>query len=500
MPSPRASYVLALTTAALISALPAGAERIELATPTAHPARTIAIADSVAPASKIAQGNKVGVTLTNFGFFGNDFVNKSASLEYPLGSGIEHLARAGIWIGAKAVDNLGPFTGVSSAVFDGSYGFDPLPQSEFSPAGKTITELSRDGTSPLYNPSAVSWHDYVTTYSDRPAGFTTLNNEDHRPLNLLVRQSVYTWPTPDMDDIVVVRFRIINLGYFALTNVHVGMYVELGSGNKNMYTCWPPMSSCAPAGYGGWYNKAWLQYDAPTRLLREHYCTGQPMPSACQMQRAPQWMGVQLLTAPRSGQKVTLAAWTWEPLGLAMDTDVERYAIMSAGTIKDLTQPQFLPLTGDPVEMLCLGPFGMIAPNDSITVDYAFVGGAEIADIQANASRAIQVRNVNFQGLGPVDVPDLPPAAGPGLVIRGLSPNPTRGAAVSVALSLPRAGATMVELVDVTGRVVSRGTWTLGAGANNVRLPGSDRLAPGVYLVRLSQGALRAESRVAITH
>jgi hypothetical protein len=71
---------------------------------------------------------------------------------------------------------------------------------------------------------------------------------------------------------------------------------------------------------------------------------------------------------------------------------------------------------------------------------------------------------------------------------------------LSVALSLPRAGETTVELVDVTGRVVSRSDWTLGAGIQSVRLTGTDRLAPGVYLVRLSQGALRTESRVAITH
>jgi len=47
--------------------------------------------------------------------------------------------------------------------------------------------------------------------------------------------------------------------------------------------------------------------------------------------------------------------------------------------------------------------------------------------------------------------------------------------------------------------VASRGTWSLGAGSGTVRLPGSEQLAPGVYLVRLSQGTLRAESRIAVT-
>lgn len=496
MQSPRIPCVLAIAMAVL-AFTQAGADDRRVI-PSPRTARTMALADSIQDTAKLAQGNKVGVNLTNYGYFGNNFIDRQASIEYPLGSGIEHAARAGVWIGAKAVDNLGSFTGVSSAVHDGSYGLATFPASEFTPAGKTIDELSRDGASPYFSPSAVSWHDYVTSYSDRPGGFTTLNNEDHRPLNILVRQSVFTWPYSDMDDIVFVRFRIINLGYFALTNVHVGMYVELASGDKNMYSCWPPASSCAPAGYGGWYNKAWLQYDPTLRLLREHYCAATPVPNSCQMQRAPQWMGVQILTAPRTGQKVTLAGWTWEPLGYSLDTDVERYAAMSAGTIKDLTKPEFMPLTGDPVELLSIGPFGMILPKDSITVDFALVGGAQIADIQANAAKALQLRNVNYEGVGPVAVP--PSGSESGLAIRGLSPNPTRGAPLSVQLALPRSGEATLELIDITGRVVSRSDWTLGTGFQSVRLPGTDRLAPGVYLVRLSQGALRAESRVAITH
>jgi hypothetical protein len=456
----------------------------------------VVAADSIAETSRVALGNKVGVTLTNWGFFGNNFIVRDASLEYPMGSGIEHLARAGLWIGARAMDSLGTFTGVTSAVHDASFGFPTSPGSEFTPAGKTIAERSKDPGSPFYNPAAVSNHDYITTYSDRPAGFTIHNNEDHRPLNVLVRQEVYTWSWPEMDDILFIRFRIINNGNFALSNVHVGFYAEFGSGNKNSYTCWPPTSACGTD--GGWYNKAWLQYDTSLRMLREHYCAMTPVPSGCQLQRAPYWMGIQLLTPPGGIRKVTLAAWPWEPMSYDRDTDVERYALMSAGTIKNLTAPEFMPLTGDAVEMLATGPFSLIAPHDSITVDFALVGGAEIADIQQNAAKALQLRNANFEGAGPVGVgPDVPGSTG--LAIRGLAPNPTRGAPVSVSLSLPRAGQATVELIDIAGRVASRGTWSLGAGAGTVRLPGSESLAPGVYLVRLSQGALRTESRIAVT-
>lgn len=537
-------------------------------------ARTAVVTDSTAETAKLAAGNQVGMALTNYGYFGNNFINRNSSLEYPLGSGIEHLARSGIWIGANAVDGAGAFTGVSSALHDGSHGFYPGPASEFSPAGTQISERSTDPGSPFYSAVAVSPHDYVTVFSDRPGGFTTLTNEDHRPLNLLVKQEVYSWPWPTLDDILFVRFRIVNLGNSALTGVRVGFYTEFASGNKNAYSCWPPSSSCGTSGYGGWYGKAWLQYDPALRLMREHYCGGVPVPGGCQLQRAPQWMGIQLLTPPGPSQAVTLAAWRWEPFALENDTDVERYAIMGAGTIANLADPDLMPLTGDPVEMLCIGPFASIASGDSITVDYAFVGGAEIADIQNNAAKAQQLRDANFDTITPVTVSLMSASADPGRVwvswlvsggaraevertrdgaiwtrradvsadgsgvlayedrevvpgcrygyrlriagetagetwvdvpqpagfgIRSLTPNPSRGEPISLSLSLPGAAPAWVEMFDLTGRMVSHGVWNPGPGVHRVRLPDSERLSPGVYLVRLTHGSLQAESRVAVT-
>ena len=65
---------------------------------------------------------------------------------------------------------------------------------------------------------------------------------------------------------------------------------------------------------------------------------------------------------------------------------------------------------------------------------------------------------------------------------------------------MPRSGAVRFELVDVRGRVVNLSGWTLAAGSRTMPLPGAERLAPGVYLARLTQGAERVESRVVITH
>src|SRR6185503_8658147 len=79
-------------------------------------------------------------------------------------------------------------------------------------------------------------------------------------------------------------------------------------------------------------------------------------------------------------------------------------------------QPDFMPFTGDAVELLSLGPFATIAPGDSITVDFALVGGAQVADIQQNATRAQQVRDANFDASTPVAVSLVSATADPGRV------------------------------------------------------------------------------------
>src|SRR5512141_578278 len=48
--------------------------------------------------AKITDANRVGLTVTNYGFFGNNFNSRAPSFEYPLGEGFEHMSRAGLWI------------------------------------------------------------------------------------------------------------------------------------------------------------------------------------------------------------------------------------------------------------------------------------------------------------------------------------------------------------------------------------------------------------------
>ena len=96
---------------------------------------------------------------------------------------------------------------------------------------------------------------------------------------------------------------------------------------------------------------------------------------------------------------------------------------------------------------------------------------------------------------GTTEVPDGGPAA---FALEGVQPNPTRGGRLSVAFSLPSAAPARLEMLDVSGRRVAvREVGVLGAGRHEVEVGVGRPLAPGLYLVRLTQGANTRVVRVA---
>ncbi|MBI5709052.1 MAG: hypothetical protein HZC42_01940 [Candidatus Eisenbacteria bacterium] len=343
--------------------------------------------DSIRYAVRVTDNNLMGITITNYGFIGNNFVSRSPSWEYPLGTGYEHMVRGGLWIGAAAIDDQGAFTGVSTAAVDGSQGSASQNATEYTPAGLEIKVRSTLTNSRYYDPRSVSEQDYLSTFSDQPAKRTSDNSENHHPMSLLVRQENYAWSFADYQHFVIFHYVIKTFGP-PLRNLWVGIYSEMASGPKNLYSVWPPSSSGSTV--GGWYSKKWIQYEDSLRMIREHYCFQPPIPAGCNATLVPPWVGIKLLgvrpgSLADTSKQVTLSSWTYAPGSALRDQDVERYALLSAGTIQDLSGPDYQPGSGDPVELLCAGPFAELDPGDSIMVDFAFVGGDDVADIVTHA-------------------------------------------------------------------------------------------------------------------
>ncbi len=320
--------------------------------------------------------NQVGLTVSNYGFFGNNFGSRSPSFEFPLGTGYEHMARGGLWVGGRAFDpDRGVFyTAVSSAVVDNAQGQGGASETEFTPAADEIVRLSRIATSKVYSIDAISDEDLLSVYRDQPAKASSgYQSEPHTPLRILVRQRALSFSLEAADAFVAVRFTIVNEGP-PLQDVYVGLYAQLVSGSKNAYPTWPPSATSGP---GSWYYNTYAEYDSTRRLYKERFCRALPMPGGCDLAYCPPWAGVKLLGATPGelvGRTVGLHWWSYSPGDTARSTDARRYRILADSTHED--PRDCIPGAGcSPIMVLSVGPFRQILAGDSITVDYAFVGG-----------------------------------------------------------------------------------------------------------------------------
>ena len=369
------------------------------------------VAAQVSYKVRITNNNLVGLTTTNYGFFGNNFTSRSPSFEYPLGTGFEHLVRGGLWIGGiTQFSGTGEEIRVSTAAVDGSQGSASASGTEYTPLGNQIFERSKLPNSPVFSPLAVSEQDFVAEFADYPAKSTVTGGEDHVPLGIKIEQKSYNWSFSRFANFVAVSLKITNTGP-PLRNVWVGMYEEFASGPKNAYSTWPP-SSTGGGTLGSWFNKKEMGYEPSFRMITEHYCrawvNGVPM---CEDHVAPPRVGIQLLGIRPdtvANKQVTVYFANWTPGDTTRDEDFERHNLMSTGRI---TPPDSLFPGGsadggpnDPVSLLAVGPFDEILPDSSITVDFAWVGGEDDEDLLANAAFAQLAFDFNYV------IPEPPPS------------------------------------------------------------------------------------------
>lgn len=353
-------------------------------------ANQAAASDSIQYAARILNGNKVGLTLTNYGFIGTNFSSFAPSFEYPLGTGHMHMVRGGPWIGAISADENGEFIGVSIAAEDGSAGSNSAGAGEFTPAGTYVGARSTLPNSRFYDPNAISELDFLSTYSDRPAD----ERKKHRPLNVIVNQYEFEWSFSDYAHFVIFHYVIRNDGP-PLRDVWFGMYDELASGNMRLQNSYPPT---------GWFSKKYITWVDSLNMLTERFCQGRPFPAQCRFDLVPEIAAVKLLGAKSSDpadsidRKVTFAAWTYAPGSSARDVDTLKYEIMSSGQKQSLNPlPDSLaPGTGDPVTLIAVGPFHTINPGDSISVDFAYLGGLTYPELSRRAIIAQHAYDLHY--------------------------------------------------------------------------------------------------------
>ncbi len=381
-------FALAASAAAAYDHLAPEAGRPEALSAPAAPAQ--AALEETVITYRVTSGNSVGFTFYNNGFMGNNLASRDPSLEYPVGSGQEHLVRAGLWIGGLVSETFQiteAETLTTTATLDGYYGGTNLEtESEFYPASSEILERSILISSPYYDPvNAISEQDLICTYTDAHSHGTSM----HKPLYVKVIQEILQFSYEPFDATIFMNFYIVNEhDSRAIFDLYVGLYAEMASGWKDGHEEWPPR---------GWFEKKDIAYyEADTlQLVTEHHFR-------LDDGNCPSWAGYCLLgTKPIPAEEKTVSFnwWNWDPGGYEPETpsnDRERYETLANGWI-DNTAGCEAP-NNDPVTLLSVGPLGtasfiaedgkehwLLEAGDTVAVSFAFVCGTP--SLQADPPR-----------------------------------------------------------------------------------------------------------------
>ena len=324
--------------------------------------------------TKFTNIGNIGLTITNFGMFGNGFANWPAqpSCEYPLGSGIEHIFSGGLWIGGFISNDslgsgrIGPYVSTGSvdvsSVANRGGGF------EFTNArGSGITQRSSLLQSKFYNPLAVSHQDFVMDYFDTAR--TLLNGEiiiDHVPLGVTVRHESYAWNLNFANNFVIMNYTIRNVSNKFIDSFYIGLWADAPVRNTNI---------TSPRSGTPFFDKRGVGFSDSMKVAYTFDAIGD-------IGFTDSYVGLQFLGASRRADSVNFTSWqfrnTTDPNLFSPATEVERYRKMEGffgGNNRFPTNitPALLRTPGNRSKLISVGPFRNLKPGDSLNIVFAIV-------------------------------------------------------------------------------------------------------------------------------
>lgn len=335
--------------------------------------------------SKYTNVGNIGLTVTNFGMYGNGFAlwPQQPSCEYPLGSGIEHIFDGSLWIGgfissdSLGHNRLGPFVTTGSvdassvSTRGGGFEFTNSP-------GSKIIERSSLLDSRYYDPDAVSHQDFIMDFVD--TNLVLQNGETiqgHNPLGVAVHQECYAWNYPFADFFVIMNYTIKNVSKKYLDSVYVGLWTDAVVRNTKI---------TSPRTGASFFDKGGDGYSDSMKIAYEFDATGD-------IGYTNSYVGIQFLgSTPTldsisvSGEdtltSVNFVSWqyknTSDPNFFSPTNDIDRYRKMQGyfgGTNRynKGVNPADLKVPSNRSVLITDGDFKSIAPGDSINVVFAIV-------------------------------------------------------------------------------------------------------------------------------
>lgn len=186
---------------------------------------------------KATTTGNIGISFSNVGTVGRpQVINNSQglpSMEYPKGSGINHLFEGGIWIGAKVNGQIR----VSTSADDASSGYRAgIDGFEFTPSS-LLRERSSLANNENYSNVAVSHQDFLMSFTDRNViipGTTTPIANHQTPLFADIDLETYAWNFAFADYFVLMNYKITNNSNETWDSVWIGQWNDLVIRNLNV--------------------------------------------------------------------------------------------------------------------------------------------------------------------------------------------------------------------------------------------------------------------------
>lgn len=354
----------------------------------------------------------VRLTGTNVGTFGNAFRgyrdgSGTPSMEYPAGSGIEHLFEGGLWFGGLANGAVR----VSTSAFDAPQGYAPGRGGfEFNATqGVQVVEKSSLRSSPNFRSDAVSHQDFLCSFNDSeilvPGTSIPINNHIN-PMDLEVDMAVYNWEYSFTDFMVIVDLTVTNNSTNTYEDFYIGLWDNTVVRNINI----------TPAGAGGatFYSQGGNGFIDSLSLA---YCYDR----SGDVGFTESYVGQMFLGAEdkngfqhptlNTTTKVNYNAWVFNNSGANTfffpTSDQQRYLKMSDGfnqhpcwddptgaacmTTMDVDLQAELNANGNRSDLISVGPFDDYQPGDEIKISFAYVVAKKYDDGLPNgANNAIQ--------------------------------------------------------------------------------------------------------------
>jgi hypothetical protein len=318
----------------------------------------------------------IGVNVTNAGTVGRPNVRNDPqgppSMEYPRGSGVEHLFEAGLWIGAIKNGQISVSTGAVDdasgyAVGKAGFEFSPLP-------GAPVATRSSLPGSQFFSTAARSHLEYVLQFTDE---FTIVPGSQQPianhllPLNARVRLETYAWNFPFADYFTIMNYTITNNDIVPWDSVWLGTWSDLVVRNVKVTN---------DRG-GAFFNKGSLGWDDTLHAIYAYDVAGdRPFTNSY---GAIQYLGIifrDQYIHPNNPNtpfaRVNGNYWLYNVA--APNNDLQRYDRLK--TMGDFSAGANLQVPGNRVQLMGSGPIARVEPGESITFVLAYVCAPQLDD------------------------------------------------------------------------------------------------------------------------